>query len=250
MDMDIGTAKVSKEEMQGVPHHGIDITTPDEQYDMYRFANYAHAKIAEIQARGKTPILCGGTGLWMDAIVFGYKPPKDTQNHKQLRKELLQAYDTNPYALWETLKSYDPDRAAIIAPENRHHLIRSLEIAIQNNTSVTKLQQKSRPYDYMYLLINWPRATLYEHINTRANDMVQNGLLKETQRLLDIYGTGCRVLDTIGYKEAKDYLDGHYQTQDDMIQALAKHTRKYAKRQLTWFRRHKDIVYIDPKKTI
>lgn len=140
-DLDIGTGKVTEEEMEGVVHWGLDLATPDQQYDMMQFKKYAEEKIDDIYNRGKIPVLCGGTGLWVDAICKNFEPKENTDKQKEIRNQLEKQYEEDPYSVWDKLHDLDTERASKICVQNKHHLIRSLEMVLQNpGQTVSDLQ--------------------------------------------------------------------------------------------------------------
>lgn len=243
--LDIGTAKPSKEEMQGVPHHMIDIADISESYSVGRFCEEAHEKIKDILSRGKLPILVGGTGLYIDNLVSGTlwaAPPRD----EKLSSELLAFAEKNgSEAVYERLKRDDPEMALKLHPNDLKRVIRSLETVILTGKTRKELDSESKPYkmpyDCLWLEKDIEREALYERINRRTDIMIEEGLIEETEKyvLPERYHMPT-ALQAIGYKEALLYIDGEC-GKEEMSQLLKRNTRRYAKRQLTWFRRNTEI---------
>jgi tRNA dimethylallyltransferase len=240
--MDIGTAKVKKNEMQGVSHHMIDIVEPDEQFTLADFVNKAKRHIEDIGKGGNLPLLVGGTGLYIRAICQNYAithiPPNEVLREK-LKKELREKGEQYMY---EKLKNSDPKAAKKIHPHNHRYVIRALEIAASGKKKSHK--KKERQYEILKFGIKWDRETLYERINKRAKEQVEEGLVNETKMLLKKgYDLSLPSMSSLGYPEMVSYIRGEMSL-EDALSLLQKNTRNYAKRQLTWFRREPDVVWI------
>ena len=238
--LDIASAKPTAEETDGVPHHLIDFLEPTEAFSVADYVTLAREKIADITARGKLPIICGGTGLYInsliDNIIFD-----DTEADSSFRTEMLEFAEKNGNeALWERLRQVDEKAASELHPNNRNRIIRALEIHSKSGKTITDAKAMSRleesPYDPLMLQITYEdREMLYERINRRVDIMLEMGLLDEAREFFthDDYVTACQA---IGCKELKPYLDGE-KSLDECVEHLKMQTRRYAKRQLTWFRR-------------
>lgn len=248
-EMDIGTAKVTTKEMQGVPHHLVDCVSPAEDFSVARFKAAALAAIAEILARGKLPIIVGGTGLYINSLTLPWDFQKN-DGSETIRKRLEAEAETfGKEALYERLKSVDPVSAQMIHPNNLKRVIRALEIFEINGKPKSYFDEQTKqqevPYDYWLLGLNWSREVLYERINRRIDIMVESGLIEETQRLIERgYDWNLTALKAIGYKELRPYLEGEMPLKEALT-LLKRDSRHYAKRQLTWFRKDARIHWIE-----
>ncbi|WP_214797742.1 tRNA (adenosine(37)-N6)-dimethylallyltransferase MiaA [Exiguobacterium sp. s5] len=241
--MDIGSAKVTVEEAEGVPHHLIDICDPDEAMSVAKFQTLARAAIDDIYARGKLPILVGGTGLYIRAILYDYEFTERPVDHA-LRESLeLEAETNGPEALHARLQSLDPKRAESIHPNNVRRVIRALEVALQGDAQAMD-SLPSEHYAYKLFVLHADRDVLYSRINHRVDLMLEAGLIEEVERLLTAGYRDTQAMRAIGYKEVVPYLDG-LMTREQMTETLKQHTRKFAKRQLTWFRHQFDGIWVD-----
>lgn len=241
--MNIGTAKVTPDEQQGIPHHLLDICNPDENFSVSQYQKLATQTIAAIQQRGHLPILVGGTGLYVEAVVYGYHIPKSGQ--KPELREALEKEDS--YALHTRLKTVDPLSAARIHPHNRKRVIRALEVYLQTGRpfSAQTNRRKPRYKRVLWLGLTMPRSLLYQRVNQRVEEMIAHGWLDEVKMLLKQgYHTELQSMHAIGYRELAQVLTGHM-TLREAIPKIQQATRKYAKRQLTWFRRIKEIHWFD-----
>lgn len=247
-EMDIGTAKPTKEEMQSIPHHMIDVADITENYSVSDYCNGAHTAAAEIANRGNLPIIAGGTGLYIDSFINDLDFSKSTSND-EIRQSLLEYAEKNgSEALHNRLAVLDPVAAAATHHNNVKRVIRALEhIEITGEKfSEYKLRaaEKESRYQPVWLFIDVDRQLLYDRINRRVDIMMEKGLLEEAER---IYNKNLprtlTALGGIGYKELFDYFDGHC-TLDDAIEAIKQNSRRYAKRQLTWFRRNTELNLI------
>ena len=251
--MNIGTAKPTLEEMKGIPHHMIDIVDPTFEYSCADYAQTAKDKINEVVLRGKYPIFCGGTGLYVDHVLSN-TTFSDAGRDDEYRKELEKEIDEfGVQSVYEKLKEVDPETAVQIHPNNTKRVIRALEI--YHTTGKTKSywdieSQKNPPlYDANIILLDFAdREKLYERINKRVDIMLDMGLVDEVKSLFEEYGDNISstALQGIGYKEMICYLKGKCSL-DEAVENIKKGTRNYAKRQLTWFRRNSlaTRIYVD-----
>lgn len=248
-DMDIGTAKVTKEEMQGIKHYLVDCVLPNQRYTVSDFKKDAESAIEEILAKGKTPIVVGGTGLYVNSLIYGieYQDMKFDENY---RNELMKKAQTQDglNSLWEEANNIDPDAMKIISKNDKKRIIRVLEI--YKATGKTKTQQeilsksKGVKYDYKVFGITMDREKLYERINKRVDIMISQGLEDEVRNLLQKYTEFPTAMQGLGYKEVKQYFEGIL-SRDEMIDKIKQESRRYAKRQLTWFRANKETIWLD-----
>ena len=250
--MDIGTAKITKEEMQGVPHHLIDILDPKEDFNVVRFKTLAKEKVKEINARGMVPIVVGGTGFYIQALLYDIDFT-DNDDDMSYRHELEEkAEKEGPEALHEMLKEIDPESAEAIHANNVKRVIRALEFYKKSNTTISSHNREQRenvsPYDYRYFALTDDRAKIYERIDRRVDIMLQNGLVDEVKRLLEAGVPEDSVsMQGLGYKEIVNYLQGRCSL-EEAVYVIKRDTRHFAKRQLTWLRREKDVIWFDKSK--
>ncbi len=229
---DIGSAKVSAEEMAGVPHHLIDICNPNDYFTVSDFVDMTRQKITEVTSRNKLPIIVGGTGLYVNSLLGGYNFG-GTEKHDDFRLKIKQEIEEQGHlAVWQKLKDLNSVIAEKIEPNNTNRLIRGLEIATYGQE-----QTENKPmYDYKLFALNLDRTVLYDRINKRVDKMIDAGLVKEVKLL---FKNGARKdsqpMKAIGYKEVVDFLDGNTD-EKTMIDLIKQHTRNYAKRQLTYLR--------------
>ncbi len=248
-EMNIGTAKPTKEEMEGIPHHMLDFVPPAENYSVADFAEQAGAVIAEILSRGKLPILCGGTGLYVDSLLKGISFAEEVRD-EEYRKELKAlAEERGVEAVHDLLKKADFQAAEEIHPNNLKRVIRTLEIIKTTGKTKAEYDRDGRgepPYDAKIYGMELEREELYRRINLRVDLMMEQGLLKEVEHLLKkgIPMTATS-MQAIGYKELVAYLKGEI-TQLEAVEQIKQESRRYAKRQLTWFRRNPDICWVLP----
>lgn len=235
----IGAAKPTREEMQGVPHYMIDIVEPTFDYSAGLYKKLASEIIKQIHLKGKIPIIAGGTGLYTDILLRGFDLPKISPD-KKLRSELAQMQTDELYNL---LQNKDIEGAKTIEKNDKKKLIRALEIVILTGKTLNDARGHSHSeYDVEWKGKNFERDILYERINKRVDLMMEKGLINETTGLLDKYGRAYNIINTIGYREITQYLDGILSL-DESIELLKKNTRNYAKRQLTWFRKNPEIKW-------
>lgn len=234
---DIGTAKPTLKEREGIPHYMIDIAEPETDYSAGLYLKDAEKIIKDILLRGKVPIIAGGTGLYLNILLMNYDLPKVEPDY-DLREKLKKTDN-----LYEILSSLDPQTALEIDPNDRKKLIRAIEIVKLTGKPLSKSRGRKEPeYDVEWLGLNYPREELYDRINRRVDLMIENGLVEETEKLLEEHGRINNILYTIGYQEMVSYLDGIL-TLDVAVDKLKQNTRRYAKRQLTWFRKNPDIKW-------
>ena len=248
--MDIGTAKVTPEETDGIPHHMLDIADPKENFNIAQYTVAARTCIEDIASRGRFPIVVGGTGFYIHALVYDTVFSEEGDADKIVRSELeaLAKEKGNEY-MWEMLKAEDPLSAENIHPNNLKRVIRALEYLKLTGQKLSEhnLQQRSRssPYDFIYLAINKDREKLYGDINRRVDIMMDQGLETEVRKL---YSEGCRPgmvsMQAIGYKELMEYIEGRC-TREEAVDAIKLESRRYAKRQMTWLRHEQDVKWID-----
>lgn len=237
--MNIGTAKPTVEDMQGVPHYMIDIVEPEFNYSAGLYAKQAKRHILDILSRGKVPIVAGGTGLYFRILLENYDLP-DIKPDYALRNELAKL---NFDELADILKNLDKDALLSLEKNDKKKLIRYIEIVKLTGLPLSKARGvKEQDFDVDWIGLNFPREELYDRINRRVDLMVEQGLVEETEYLLKKHGRIMNITDTIGYREITSYLDGIL-TLEEAKDKLKQNTRNYAKRQLTWFRKNENIMW-------
>ncbi|RKW21655.1 tRNA (adenosine(37)-N6)-dimethylallyltransferase MiaA [Candidatus Gracilibacteria bacterium] len=237
--LDIGTGKVTEEEKEGIIHHMIDIIEPNQEYSVGEFKKEAEKIIKNIFRKGKIPILCGGTGLYIDSLIYDFKIPKvpaDPILREKLEDERIKF--GNEF-IWKKLQEIDPDYASELHPNNYRYVIRALEVKILTGKSKKEFrEEKNLKYDTFFITpYDGNREKLYKKIDLRIKSMFENGLLEEVRDLLTKYKKTDFGMQTIGYKEIIDFFEGKLNF-DDCVALVQKHNRNYAKRQLTWFRKY------------
>lgn len=247
--MDIGSAKIRKEEMQGVTHYLVDILEPEEEFHIVKFQELVKAALEEIYAKGKIPILVGGTGFYIQAVTRDIDFTQAEQE-TSYREELEQfAKEKGAEYLHEKLREVDSKSAENIHANNVKRVIRALEFYHQNGTPISEhneeQKQQTSPYNLAYFVLTAPREILYERIDRRVDQMMEEGLLEEVKSLRE---RGCHrgmvSMQGLGYKEILAYLEGEYPL-EEAVRILKRDTRHFAKRQLTWFRREQDVIWVD-----
>lgn len=247
--MDIGSAKVTKEEMQGIPHYLIDEFDPDEEFHVVKFQEYAKKYIRDIHSRGRIPILVGGTGFYIQAVLYDIDFTENGSD-TTYREELQEIADTKgPDVLHEMLRQVDPKSAEAIHANNVKRVIRALEYYQETGLPISEHNEEERakdsPYQFAYFVLNDEREKVYQNIDLRVDLMMEQGLIEEVQKLKDQGCTRDMVsMQGLGYKEILDYLDGVIPL-EEAVRILKRDTRHFAKRQLTWFRRERDVLWID-----
>lgn len=250
--MDIGTAKPSLEERQGIPHHLIDIRDPDEDWTVSDFVREVQNLKLKIQNQGKLPIIVGGTGLYLWALLEGFSFPI-TPADKELRARLEKKPISTLYAQLSTI---DPQAACKIHPNDKKRIIRALEVFELTGEPISVVQERRslnverRTQECFLIGLDLPRPELYSRINQRVDSMIEKGLIEEVKGLLAKgYNKELPSMQALGYKEVIDHLDGKY-SKEEMIEELKKRTRNFARRQMTWFRRFKNIKWLSPEEDI
>lgn len=245
--MDIGTAKPSIEEQRQVPHHLIDIRDPDQTFNAADFVSLAEEAVADIASRSKTPIVSGGTGLYIDALVDGFLFP-DSKPDPKLRRELRLRASKEPDSLYEELKKVDPKSAERLHPNDLRRIVRALEVYYRTGKPISVLQQKAaqqeKPYNPLFIGLTRDRPELYERINKRVDQMLLDGLVDEVTQLIGRYPHQPTALQALGYKEIVWYLQNKMSL-EEAVEVLKRDTRRYAKRQLSWFRRNSRIHWFN-----
>ncbi|MBN2303236.1 MAG: tRNA (adenosine(37)-N6)-dimethylallyltransferase MiaA [Anaerolineae bacterium] len=237
--MNIGTAKPTPTERAAAPHHLLDLAAPDESFTLAQYQRAAYTAIDAIHARGRLPLLVGGTGQYITAVIEGWGIPEVPPN-PDTRADLETFVEKHgARALHDRLRTADPDAAARIDYRNVRRVIRALEVYQETGTPISVLQRKSPPpYRMLYLGLTMPRETLYARIDARIDHMIEAGLLDEVRTLLDAgYTWECPALSGLGYGQWRDFLAGEA-TEDDVITAIRRETRAFARRQYTWFNGH------------
>lgn len=247
--MDIGSAKIMPDEMDGIPHHLIDCIDPTEDFHVVLFQKLAKKCMEEIWASGKVPILVGGTGFYIQAVLYDIDFTENEED-TTLRMELEElAREKGPQYIHTKLAMVDPESAQLIHANNVKRVIRALEFYEKTGTKISAHNemehQKQSPYQFQYFVLTDERATLYANIDKRVDDMMQAGLLAEVRKLKEM---GCKkdsvAMQGLGYKEIMAYLDGECSL-EEAVYTIKRDTRHFAKRQLTWFRRERDVIWID-----
>lgn len=249
--MDIGTAKIRPEEMQGVPHYLIDELDPSEEFNVVAFVEKSKEAMKKIYAAGHIPIIVGGTGFYIQALLYDidFSQHEDKESY---RKELEQlAKEKGKEYLYEILKKKDPEYATITHCNNVKKVIRALEYYKETGKKLSEhneeQRQKESPYNFAYFVLYHDREELYDRINQRVDLMMEDGLLFEVESLIkEGYTKNLVSMQGLGYKEFFDYFDGRM-TLEDTVDKIKKDTRHFAKRQLTWFRREKEVIWLNKK---
>lgn len=247
--MDIGSAKIRQEEMEGVPHYLIDVLEPEEEFNVVRFQQMAKAAAEEIYAKGKIPLVAGGTGFYIQALLYDIdftENDGDTSYRRSLEKTSEEKGGEYLHAI---LREADPKAAEQIHPHNIKRMIRALEFHHQTGGKISEHneaeREKSSPYDFAYFVLTDERSRLYERIDRRVDMMMEEGLLEEVLYLKE---RGVKrestAMQGLGYKELYAYLDGEC-TLEEAVRIIKRDTRHFAKRQLTWFKRERDVIWAD-----
>lgn len=247
-EMNIGTAKIKEDEMQGIKHYMLDFVSPNERYSVSDYKKQAEETIEDILSRGKNPIIVGGTGLYIESLIYGIEF-HDEEFDEEYRKSLRDiAKEQGLDVLYERALEIDRKAAEKISPNDEKRIIRILEIYNKTGETKTKLDEQSRTndikYDYKFFAINLSREKLYDRINSRVDKMLEEGLISEVKRILEKHKEFPTAMQGIGYKEVVKYINEEC-TYDEMVEEIKKGTRHYAKRQITWFKKYKDIIWLD-----
>lgn len=248
-DMDIGTAKVTKEEAEGIKHYLVDCVSPDERYTVSDFKKDAEKAIEEILSKGKTPIVVGGTGLYVNSLIYGIEY-QDMNFDENYRNELMEKAESENglKEIWEEANRIDPEAMKKISPNDKKRIVRVLEIFKATGKTKTEQEILSRQngvkYDYKVFGITMERGKLYSRINLRVDFMIEKGLEEEVKNLVNKYTKFPTAMQGLGYKEVVEYFEGKL-TREEMIDKIKQESRRYAKRQLTWFRKNKETIWLD-----
>lgn len=247
--MDIGTAKVTKQEMRGVRHFGIDIMDPTEDYDVTEFVSMAHSAMDVIYNDGQIPILCGGTGFYIQALAYDIDFGEEDID-EEFRQELKSFADEHgEEALHERLERVDPESAASIPAGNVKRVMRAIEYYRNHGEKISEHNARERkrtsPYDLYFFVLTDDRKALYQRIDDRVDQMINDGLVDEARSINGIIGgRDCTAAKAIGYRELFSYFRGECSL-DEAVSKIKQDSRHFAKRQLTWFRRYPDVIWVD-----
>ncbi len=249
-EMDIGSAKITEKEMEGVRHHLIDVLEPQEEFNIVKFQKLSGKAMEEIYKKGKIPIIAGGTGFYIQSVLYDIDFDANEEG-KEYRStlETIAKEENGVEKLYEMLKSVDPMSAEIIHANNVKRVIRALEFYKETGTPISshneEQKQKESPYNFCYFVLNDDREKLYDRIDKRVDLMLENGLLEEVKNLK---GKGCKKdmvsMQGLGYKEILSYLEGEISL-ERAVYLIKRDTRHFAKRQLTWFRREKETIFVN-----
>lgn len=247
-DMDIGTAKPTIQEQEGIKHYLLDFLSPEKRFSVSQFNELAKEAIQEIIEKGRVPIIVGGTGLYIDSLVYGIEFNK-TETDLSYRKELEEKAEKEGLEkFYKEAIRIDPEAMKNISPNDKKRIIRVLEIYKETGKTKTELEiesKKNKPqYEYHVFILDMDREKLYERINKRVDIMIENGLIEEVQNIYNSYSHFPTAMQGIGYKEVVSYLKNEI-SKDEMIETIKQETRKYAKRQITWFKRDKTRTHLN-----
>lgn len=247
-EMNIGTAKPTVEEMQGVKHYLLDFVSPEERYSVADYKIEAKKAMKEIINKGKVPIVVGGTGLYIDSLIYEIEYPKiefDGEYRKQLENRVQ---EEGLEKLYEEAKKIDSLAMEKISQNDEKRILRILEIYHATGKTKTQQEIESRKrlpeYEYQVYALRWDREILYERINKRVNQMIEQGLVQEVQEIMKKHTKFPTAMQGLGYKEVVEYLKGN-DTKEEMIENIKRETRRYAKRQMTWFRKNKQTLWLE-----
>ena len=247
--MDIGSAKITPEEMQGVPHALVDVYEPGEEFHVVQFQHDAKAAMERLWAQGRLPLVVGGTGFYIQALLYDIDFTTEDADRALREKYEKLAATQGPEALHEMLCAVDPRSAKDIHANNVKRVIRALEFYEKTGTPISEHNEKERakksPYGFAYFVLTDKRERLYARIDARVDAMMEQGLLDEVRALKEMgYTRDCVAMQGLGYKELLAYLDGEC-TLEEAVYIIKRDTRHFAKRQLTWFRRERDVIWVD-----
>lgn len=251
--MDIGTAKVTPDEMDGIPHHLIDILKPDETYSAYDFQQQAQQLITDITTRGKVPIIVGGTGLYIQSVIYDYQFDDETispETEQRVAEQMAKLKSYTNEAIHDYLGTFDPISHQEIHPNNRKRVERAISYYLSTKKVLSnrkKSTQLTENYDTLLVGIKMSRDTLYSRINSRVDMMLSHGLLYEVQELIELGYESCQSMQAIGYKEIIPVIKNEMPL-DEAITLLKQHSRNYAKRQMTWFTNKLNVHWLDREK--
>lgn len=252
-DMNIGTAKVTPEEMDGIKHYLIDFLSPEERYNVSEYKKQAEICIEEILSKGKVPIIVGGTGLYIDSLIYGIEFQEE-EFDEEYRENLNNiAQNEGLEKLYEDAVKIDPIAMQKISKNDQKRIIRVLEIFHKTGKTKTQQEMESRKngvkYNYYVFAIDMDRAVLYDRVNKRVDIMIESGLVEEVKGILEQYKHFPTAMQGLGYKEVVEFLNDEID-KDEMIEKIKKETRHYAKRQLTWFRKNKETIWLNGQNTV
>ena len=252
-DMDIGTAKPTKEEMQGIKHYLIDFVSPDERYSVADYKQDAKKAIREILKKGKVPIIVGGTGLYVDSLIYEIEYPNIEFDEKYREKLEKEVEEKGLEELYEKAKEVDVEATKKISKNDKKRILRILEIYHATGKNKTEQEIESRKkeveFDYKVYALNWDREKLYERINKRVDIMIEQGLIEEVKNVYEKYNEFPTAMQGLGYKEVVEYLENKT-TKEEMVEKIKQETRRYAKRQMTWFRKNKQTIWLNAEEEI
>jgi len=247
-DMDIGTAKPTQEEKQGIKHYLIDFVSPDERYSVADYKQDAKKAIREILKKGKVPIIVGGTGLYVDSLIYEIEYPNIEFDEKYREKLEKEVEENGLEELYEKAKEIDNEAIQKISKNDKKRILRILEIYHATGKNKTEQEKESRKkeveYDYKVFALKWDREMLYERINKRVDIMLEQGLIEEVKSIYEKYNKFPTAMQGLGYKEVVEYLENKT-TKEEMIEKIKQETRRYAKRQMTWFRKNKQTIWLN-----
>ena len=251
-EMNIGTAKPEEEEKQNIKHYMIDILNPNERYSVADYKKDAKRAIKEILEKNKVPIVIGGTGLYIDSLIYEIEF-KDLEIDLNYRKKLEEIVEKEGlHALYEKAKKIDPKAMEKISENDKKRILRVLEIYHQTGKTKTQLDNESKKepdYDYKMFAINMDREVLYNRINRRVDIMIEKGLIEEVKNIYEKYNEFPTSMQALGYKEVVEYLEGKI-NKEEMIDKIKMESRRYAKRQLTWFRKNKQTIWLNGENSL
>lgn len=251
-DMNIGTAKPDEEEKQGIKHYLMDYVSPEQRYSVAQFKIDAINTIEKIIAKGKTPIIVGGTGLYIDSLIYGIEY-NEIEIDEEYRKELEKIIEEQGLKiLYEKANEIDSEAMKKISVNDKKRIMRVLEIYKATGKTKTQQEEESKKngvqYNYIVFVLNMDREKLYAKINRRVDIMIEKGLIEEVKELEKKYKKFPTAMQGLGYKEVVDYIEGKY-TKEEMIEKIKMEARRYAKRQLTWFRKNKEAIWLNALET-
>jgi tRNA dimethylallyltransferase len=251
--MDIGTAKPTADEQNRIPHHLIDIVDPDEDFDAVRFAKLARERVMQLHHRGVMPFVVGGTGLYIKALLQGlfHSNPVDPAIRERLNKE---AAENGSSGLYDRLQRVDPDTADRLHPNDTYRIIRALETIESSGRSISEHHQDHRfedePFNTLKIGLQMDRQALYDRIDQRVDLMIEAGLVDEVKKLLELgYSADLKSMQSIGYRHIVDFIEGRL-SRDECVRTLKRDTRRFAKRQFTWFGADQQIKWYEPDQLI
>lgn len=243
--LDVGTAKVTADEKDGIIHHMIDIINPDNEFSVAEYSKIAKKSISDIISRGRRAIVVGGTGLYIDSIIYDMSYGRVNKSHGLRERLYHEASQYGNEYLYNKLSELDPKASTEIHPNNTKRVIRAIEIALMGDKIKSKILDRKQAYPHIMLGLRLDRDILYERINLRVDEMLEMGLVEEVKGLYDKYPSDIQAFSAIGYKEIIEHLNNHI-SYDEAKDKIKKNTRNYAKRQLTWLKRYPDIYWLNP----